>query len=142
MRLLSHGYMHQFAVYEAMKSALVEESESNQRASQSAWVSMLLGGGSKIIASTITYPYQVIKSRLQQRQTLSTAMSASPNDAVIISQGYRNTWDCIASMYRQDGIRSYFRGIVPNAIKVAPGAAVTFVVYEECLKAFKLISKL
>lgn len=26
-----------------------------------------MGGGAKIIASIVTYPYQVIKSRLQQR---------------------------------------------------------------------------
>jgi hypothetical protein len=39
--------------------------------------------------------------------------------------------------YRSDGAVGFFRGVVPNALKVAPGAAITFVVYEECMKAFK-----
>lgn len=34
---------------------------------------MTMGGAAKIIASVVTYPYQVIKSRLQQRdQVLNT----------------------------------------------------------------------
>lgn len=28
---------------------------------------MIMGGAAKIVASVVTYPYQVIKSRLQQR---------------------------------------------------------------------------
>jgi hypothetical protein len=34
---------------------------------------MTMGGAAKVIASVVTYPYQVIKSRLQQRdQVLNT----------------------------------------------------------------------
>jgi hypothetical protein len=35
---------------------------------------------------------------------------------------------------RNEGVAGFFRGIVPNCLKVAPNAALTFVVYEECLK--------
>ncbi|RYH09864.1 solute carrier family 25 protein [archaeon] len=118
--LTSHGAI-QFAIYEHMKTlafALYHGTE------QPAWVSLLLGGGSKIIASTVTYPYQVIKSRLQQRQDSH-------------STRYRGTVDCIRRIWRSDGWMGFFRGCIPNALKVAPGSALTFVVYEECMKMFK-----
>lgn len=39
--------------------------ESKDR--QPAIVSIVIGGASKIVASIATYPYQVVKTRLQQR---------------------------------------------------------------------------
>ncbi len=38
---------------------------------------------------------------------------------------------------REHGVKGFFRGVVPNAMKVAPSAAITFLVYEECMKTFK-----
>eukprot|EP01031_Cornospumella_fuschlensis_P031735 gene31735-38356_t len=122
--LTSHGAI-QFAIYERMKTlafALYHGSE------QPAWVSLILGGGSKIVASTATYPYQVIKSRLQQRQDSE-------------STRYKGTMDCIRRIWRADGWVGFFRGCIPNALKVAPGSALTFVVYEECMKLFKSTDK-
>ena len=34
-------------------------------------------------------------------------------------------------IYVREGVAGFFRGCIPNAIRVAPGAALTFVVYEE-----------
>jgi hypothetical protein len=34
----------------------------------------------------------------------------------------------------------FFRGVVPNALKVAPSAALTFLVYEEAMKAMALLT--
>ena len=69
--LTSHGAI-QFAVYEWLKkvvsgSGLGGSSRQNGQAAnpnpnpngQPAWVSVLNGGAAKIVASTITYPYQV-----------------------------------------------------------------------------------
>jgi hypothetical protein len=33
-------------------------------------------------------------------------------------------------MWQREGFSGYFKGLVPNAIRVAPGAAITFLVYE------------
>mmetsp|Transcript_17640 Transcript_17640/g.15917 ORF Transcript_17640/g.15917 Transcript_17640/m.15917 type:complete len:190 (+) Transcript_17640:452-1021(+) len=132
--LTSHGSI-QFAVYESMKSWLKEYHTTHIYSSnQSALESMTLGAISKIIASTITYPYQVIKSRLQQRQIITS-------DDNIITNKYNNTFDCIVKMYRKEGIFSFFRGVIPNSLKVAPNAAITFLVYEETMKLLKSIHK-
>lgn len=55
--LTSHGAI-QFAFYEKMK-VLVREFTGKEEGEQPAWVSMGLGGNSKIVAAMVTYPYQV-----------------------------------------------------------------------------------
>ena len=126
--LTSHGAV-QFASYEYMKEAMTNFSNAD---TTPVWAknlidplqSLLLGGVSKIIASTTTYPYQVIKSRLQQR-----------GDKGVYK--YKGTLHCATSLWREGGVPAFFRGIVPNILKVAPGAALTFFVYEQTLKALR-----
>jgi hypothetical protein len=38
---------------------------------------------------------------------------------------------------RAEGVPGFFKGLVPNTLRVVPNAAVTFIVYEECMKAIK-----
>jgi len=45
--------------------------------------------------------------------------------------------DCITRTAREEGVRGFFRGLLPTALRVAPASALTFVVYEETLKAMK-----
>jgi solute carrier family 25 folate transporter 32 len=108
-----------------MKSFAGNLRHENAKDRQPALVSVGIGGASKIIASTLTYPYQVVKSRLQQR------------DLHYNTPRYNGTWDCIVKIWRQDRILGFFRGVVPNALKVAPSSAITFLVYEECLHYLK-----
>ena len=121
--LTSHGAI-QFAVYEWLKSLVVSHSSNQQQQQQQqpAWISVLIGGASKIVASTATYPSQVVKSRLQQRD-------GSPT-----TKRYEGLVDCVLKISRQEGLAGFFRGVLPNALKVAPSAALTFVVYEELIK--------
>eukprot|EP01039_Chlorochromonas_danica_P008501 gene8501-9371_t len=118
--LTSHGAI-QFATYESMKAGYERiQLKTNEPHQQPAWVSLAMGGISKIVASTLTYPYQVVKSRLQQR-----------------GSRYRSTWHCTQEVWKTEGSRAFFRGMLPNALRVAPSAAITFVVYEECIKLLK-----
>jgi solute carrier family 25 folate transporter 32 len=55
--LTSHGAI-QFAFYEEMKY-MYREFTGKDVGKQPAWVSMGIGGISKIVAATATYPYQV-----------------------------------------------------------------------------------
>jgi solute carrier family 25 folate transporter 32 len=173
--LTSHGAV-QFAAYEWLKRFFANIRANSKRGSttemmlQPAAVSMFTGAAAKILASTMTYPYQVIRSRLQQRDGAngsSTAVSSSSSSSGSGSGGgsgssssssssthsssgssgirssggaissepkYTGTLDCAVKIWRNEGVSGFFRGVIPNAIKVAPAAALTFVVYEECLK--------
>lgn len=38
-------------------------------------------------------------------------------------------------IWRYEGALGFFKGCVPNVLKTAPSAAITFLCYEECIKA-------
>ena len=95
-------------------------------------MSVVIGGVSKIAAATVTYPYQVVKARLQQREALPAEESLALRRKT--KPKYSGTIDCLWKIYKNEGIPGYFKGVVPNVLRVAPSAALTLVLYEECLK--------
>jgi len=113
--LVSHGVV-QFLVYEQLKALF-------SRADLTSMHIFCIGLLSKVIASTVTYPYQVVKSRLQQREAHASMV-------------YKNTLDCAIKTWRNEGMYGFFKGCIANSLRVAPGAAITFVVYEEMINFF------
>ena len=73
---------------------------------------------SKAIATTATYPYQVIKARLQQRGTPAGER---------LYTGLVNTCTKIA---RGEGARGFYKGFAANLLRVAPQSAITLMAYE------------
>ncbi|KAJ3516956.1 hypothetical protein NMY22_g14078 [Coprinellus aureogranulatus] len=73
---------------------------------------------SKLIALAVTYPYQVVRSRVQNNAA-SQHQSQFPNIPVTIKRTWAN-----------EGIRGFYRGLGTSLVRVLPGTCVTFVVYE------------
>ncbi len=109
--LTLHGVV-QFVSYEALKVRLASDSDG-----------ALLGAGvlSKVAAVTLTYPYQVTKSRLQQR------FEGAP--------AYTGTLDCMQKTWRREGLRGFYRGFLANLLRVAPQSALTLLLYERIRRA-------
>jgi len=42
----------------------------------------------------------------------------------------------VEKIWQQEGLWGFFKGSIPNAMRVAPGAAITFVVYETILDLY------
>jgi solute carrier family 25 (mitochondrial folate transporter), member 32 len=70
---------------------------------------------SKVFAGVITYPYQVLRTRLQIY------------DAV---REYPGVTDAVIQIWRKEGLNGFYKGLAPNILKVLPGTWVTFLVYE------------
>lgn len=70
----------------------------------------------------------MIKARLQQRSE-SLELTAE-GEVRAVKREYAGMVDAARRMWQREGITGYFRGCLPNAIRVVPGAAITFVVYE------------
>jgi solute carrier family 25 folate transporter 32 len=136
--LTSHGGV-QFVVYEYLRRHFhyqrASRSSSNSSTTGSVWERLecstgylAMGATSKMIASTVTYPLQVVKSRQQQRSHSLEFNVEGQLEAV-----RRDYTGFVATMRRigqAEGMGGLFKGCLPNAIRVAPGAAITFVVYE------------
>ncbi|PYH98917.1 mitochondrial carrier [Aspergillus ellipticus CBS 707.79] len=70
---------------------------------------------SKLFAGCVTYPYQVLRSRLQTY------------DAHLVYSGVR---DAISQIWASEGMTGFYKGLGPNLLRVLPSTWVTFLVYE------------
>ncbi|KAJ5333288.1 uncharacterized protein N7506_007071 [Penicillium brevicompactum] len=70
---------------------------------------------SKVFAGSVTYPYQVIRSRLQTY------------DARVV---YRGALDVFSQIWTREGLAGFYKGLGPNLFRVLPSTWVTFLVYE------------
>ncbi|ETV66723.1 hypothetical protein H257_16824 [Aphanomyces astaci] len=67
------------------------------------------------------YPFDLMRRRFQLN-TLS-------------EKQYTGTWDAVRSIYQSEGVVGFYKGLVPNSVKVIPSIAVMFVT-NEALKRY------
>lgn len=130
--LVTHGAI-QFTVYEELRKLAVRLKGKEERMRKSNSGDLLnsfdyamLGASSKISAILLTYPYQVIRARLQQRPSADGIPK------------YSDSWHVIKETARFEGICGFYRGITSNLLKNIPAASITFVVYEKVLSLLKV----
>eukprot|EP00924_Labyrinthula_sp_SR-Ha-C_P005489 maker-scaffold_62-snap-gene-0.0-mRNA-1 protein AED:0.02 eAED:0.02 QI:21/1/1/1/0/0/2/23/267 len=111
--LTSNGAI-QFMLYEELK--LQKKNLDEYFVCNDFHYFFFIGVFSKIIATSITYPYQVIKSRIQQKQNMN--------------RKYKTIFQSAKLMIRNEGLFSLYKGLVPTIFRVAPNSAVTLTVYE------------
>ena len=111
---VSHGAL-QFMAYEQFKRYRASYLGVKQE-DLSALDFLCLSGTSKLFAGSATYPYQVVRARLQSYEAGQTYKSAS---------------DAVAQIGRCEGLRGFYKGLGPNLIRVLPSTWVTFLVYEK-----------
>lgn len=80
-----------------------------------------LGAISKLVATTITYPYIVVKSRLQVQRSVIDASSLNKSvvpDKSIANDRYTSMQDAFLRILRSEGIHGFFKGIATKLIQV------------------------
>lgn len=124
MLLVSHGVIH-FVCYDRMKSVYLNYKNEHSNSTQyylNGWESFGLGFLGKGIAGFVTYPLQVIKTRLQDKSNYYH------------QERYYGFLDATRKIYRNEGYKAFFRGIVPHVLKVSPNGAIVFMLNEQILK--------
>lgn len=78
----------------------------------------VVGMFASTVAQTVSYPLNVIRTRLQTQGTNGRAKK------------YSGMVDCCIKMIRNKGVTSLFSGLTANYLKAVPASACTFVVFE------------
>jgi solute carrier family 25, member 33/36 len=82
---------------------------------------MFAAGGAKLIAAIITYPHEVVRTRLRQAPMENGKMK------------YTGLMQCFKTVFREEGLAALYGGLVPHMMRVVPSAAIMFGVYEGVL---------
>ena len=102
---LPHVAIH-FPFYEFLKSKWAPHKE---------WHGFLAASiVSKVVASTITYPHEVIRSRAQ----------------VNTDGRYRGVLNTIRILYMKEGLKGFYAGLGANVCRAVPASAVTLMTFE------------
>ncbi|KAM4056199.1 mitochondrial carrier protein [Hirsutella rhossiliensis] len=116
---VSHGAV-QFAVYEPAKQMYFArrqpDSGDDSDAPMTTQATVALSSAAKLVAGAVTYPYQVLRTRLQNYRADER-----------FGRGFRGV---VVRTWRDEGLVGFYRGLVPGVVRVMPATWVTFVVYE------------
>lgn len=110
---VSHGAL-QFMAYEQLK-IYRRQGRAEGPKDLAAVDFLMLSGIAKVFAGSVTYPYQVVRTKLQMYDADST---------------YRSARDVMRKVWVTEGIAGFYRGIGANLLRVLPSTWVTFLVYE------------
>ncbi|KYQ53417.1 Mitochondrial folate transporter/carrier [Trachymyrmex zeteki] len=109
---VSHGAI-QFMAYEEMKNKYYNYLNVPIDTKLSTTEYIVFAAMSKLIAAASTYPYQVVRARLQDHH-----------------HDYRGTWHCIQCTWRSEGIRGFYKGLSPYLLHVTPNICLIILIYE------------
>ncbi|KAJ2386720.1 mitochondrial FAD carrier protein flx1 [Coemansia sp. RSA 2559] len=130
---VAHGGL-QFMAYEEMKKRRLHWRQKHATNNDLTSVDFaLMSSTSKVFALAITYPSQVLRSRLQQIPgTTGSAAAGAPRMAT-----YTGLGDVFSKTIRLEGASGFYKGFGPALLRVLPGNIVTFLVYEKIAGFFR-----
>ncbi|KAJ9582326.1 hypothetical protein L9F63_003331, partial [Diploptera punctata] len=109
---VSHGAV-QFMTYEEMKNQYTQYKLVPIDTKLGTAEYLTFAASSKLVAAALTYPYQVVRARLQDQH-----------------HDYKGSWDCVTRTWRYEGIRGFYKGLTASLTRVVPATMITFLVYE------------
>ncbi|KAG1907228.1 peroxisomal membrane protein PMP47B [Suillus fuscotomentosus] len=128
----------QYTVFEQLKNFLIKKRTLKLRARGSGsvvavlsdWDFFVLGAFSKLVATGSTYPYIVLKSRLQAGQARA--------------EQYKSSLHGLATILKEEGIQGLYKGVGSKLLQSVFAAAILFAVqrriYELTKKAITSLS--
>lgn len=113
--LLATNQAANFTAYQELKRIGRKVQELDELPS---YQTLVIGGISGAMGPLSNAPIDTIKTRIQ-KSNVSTG-SAWSRFTIVTTE-----------IYKKEGFRAFYKGLTPRVLRVAPGQAVTFVVYEK-----------
>ncbi|EEF35384.1 nicotinamide adenine dinucleotide transporter 1, chloroplastic [Ricinus communis] len=108
----------QFPAYEKIKSYMAKKSSRTVDNLSTGDVA-IASSVAKVLASVLTYPHEVVRSRLQEQGQVR-------NSGV----HYAGVVDCVKKVFQKEGFPGFYRGCATNLMRTTPSAVITFTSYE------------
>jgi solute carrier family 25, member 33/36 len=91
---------------------------------ENAWVHLSAAVVAGIVTSTATNPIWLVKTRLQLDKNMAEASGGA------MKRQYRNSWDCVRQVLRDEGVRGLYKGMSASYLGVAE-STLQWVLYEQ-----------
>ncbi|EFJ12332.1 hypothetical protein SELMODRAFT_109819, partial [Selaginella moellendorffii] len=108
----------QFPVYEQLKQYFAKLDGTTTDRLSTGRVA-IASSISKVLASTMTYPHEVVRARLQQQ-----------GQVAVTHMKYAGVVDCVRKIWVEEGIAGFYRGCGTNLMRTTPAAVITFTSFE------------
>jgi solute carrier family 25 phosphate transporter 23/24/25/41 len=111
------------STFEALKLAYVRAREKAGHPGEDTppvWATLAFGSISGAVGATSVYPLNLVRTRLQ-----AAGSSGHPH---MYAGGFM---EVIKDTLATDGIKGFYRGLVPTLAKVVPAVSISYVVYEQ-----------
>ncbi|GAK68454.1 mitochondrial carrier [Moesziomyces antarcticus] len=114
----------QWVLYERLKKMGTSNTDTAAKEGMGAKLSSMVGaaGVAKLVASLITYPHEVVRTRLRQQ--------AEPGQR----PKYTGLVQTVKLVYREEGLAALYGGLSAHLLRVVPNAVVMFSIYELTLR--------
>eukprot|EP00286_Rhodomonas_abbreviata_P024626 CAMPEP_0181296580 /NCGR_PEP_ID=MMETSP1101-20121128/4781_1 /TAXON_ID=46948 /ORGANISM="Rhodomonas abbreviata, Strain Caron Lab Isolate" /LENGTH=495 /DNA_ID=CAMNT_0023401457 /DNA_START=46 /DNA_END=1533 /DNA_ORIENTATION=+ len=112
---LSEGAI-QFLLYEKLKRGMQKQKEDGvgKPGELSTVQYLVAAGASKAVASALTYPHEVVRTRMREAA----------------SSRYQGFFQSIALIAKEEGKRGLYGGLGPHLMRVVPNTAIMFLSFE------------
>ena len=102
-----------FTIFDFLKENIVKNNEINPT------TTLMLGGFSALFSQTLCYPLDTIRRRMQNRETI-----------------YKNGFDAGKKILKNEGFLSFYKGLLPNILRMVPNTAIRFAIFDYLKKQF------